>query len=349
MKSYKHLYEELISDENIILAIQNAASGNMKRRRLKEMKANPEAYVETVREWIINFKPAHHKPKIINDGISAKKRSIFVPTLREHIVQHAVMNILKPIFMKGMYEHSYASIPDRGCHKGMRTIRKWIKRRKVELYCLKMDIHHFFESVDNEILLSKLRKLIRDFKMVSLLEKIIGTTKGLPLGFYTSQWFANFYLQELDHRIKEKLKATYYIRYMDDMVIFSYSKKELHILRYLINFHLNTTLNLKLKNNWQVFPLSKRFLDYMGFKFFYTHIALRKTIALKAVRKARRISNKPYPTVHDARQMMTYIGYTKPVDVYCWFKVHILEFVNFRQLRSIISRYDKYHNLKIIL
>ena len=125
MKSYNHLWENLVSDYNIKLAIYAASHGNMKRRLLTEMKNNPEIYYGKVRSWIEDYKPKTHTPKVINDGISAKKREIIVPTVSEHVVQHAVMQILKPIFMRGMYEHSYASIPQRGCHKGMKYVKKW--------------------------------------------------------------------------------------------------------------------------------------------------------------------------------------------------------------------------------
>lgn len=188
MKSYNHLWEKLVSEENIIFAIKNAARGNMKRKELTKMKEQPEKYISTVREWILNFESVKHIPKIINDGISAKKRTIIVPTIKEHIVQHAIMNILKPIFMKGMYEHTYASIPQRGCHKGRKYLSKWIyKDNKNTKYCLKLDIKKYFENISQKILISKLEKTIKDKKFLNILVKIISTTDGgLPLGFYTS-------------------------------------------------------------------------------------------------------------------------------------------------------------------
>lgn len=86
MKSYNHLWERLISDENIILAIHNASHGNMKRSKLTKIKNNPIDYIPIVRSWIENYKTIKHIPKTINDGISAKKREIIVPTVEEHNV-----------------------------------------------------------------------------------------------------------------------------------------------------------------------------------------------------------------------------------------------------------------------
>ena len=113
--------------------------------------------------------------------------------------------------------------------------------------------------------------------MLDLLYKIIDTTEtGLPIGFYTSQWFSNFYLMDFDHFVKEKLKARHYIRYMDDIVILSSNKKKLHKMKEEIINYLDQELNLKLKNNYQVFRFDYvknkkhygRDIDFMGFRFF---------------------------------------------------------------------------------
>lgn len=348
MKSYNHLWEKLVSHENIILAVVNASKGNMRRRKLYEIRSEPVKYVPLIRSWIEEYKPAKHLPKTINDGISAKVRTIIVPTVREHIVQHAVMNILKPILTKGMYEHSYASIPRRGCHKGMRTVRRWIRRGGSDIkYCCKCDVRKFFDSIDQDILIYKLRRKIRDECFMELLEKIIRTTKrGLPLGFYTSQWFANFYMQDFDHYVKETLRVKHYIRYMDDVVLFGSNKRQLHRARDEIEAYLARELRLTIKSNWQVFRFHTRkdkgrFLDFMGFRFYRNRTTLRRKIALKAMRKARRISKKKKPSVYDARQMLTYTGWTKRTDTYAWFRRHILGYVDLKQLRRIISYYDR--------
>lgn len=351
MKSYNHLWEKLISDENILLAIKNAAKGNMKRKELIKMKEYPEKYISIVRGWILQLKPIEHTPKVINDGISAKKRTIIVPTVKEHIIQHAVMNILKPIFMKGMYEHSYASIPQRGCHKGKKYVKKWIfNDTKNVKYCLKLDIKKYFDNVSQQILISKLKRIIKDEQFVGLLMKIISTTKrGLPLGFYTSQWFANWYLQDFDHYVKEVLHVKHYIRYMDDIILFSSSKQELHKIKEAIEIYFSKNLKLTIKENWQIFCFHTkenkgRFLDFMGFRFYNNRVTLRRKIALKAQRKAKKIFKKIHTTIYDARQMVTYVGWIKHTNCYNWFQRHIYPYVNIKDLCKIISNYDRRGN-----
>lgn len=353
MKSYNHLWEKLISDENIKLAIYNASHGNMKREKLTKIKNNPNEYITVVRNWVENYKTVKHTPKIINDGISAKKREIIVPTISEHIVQHAVMNILKPIFMKGMYEHSYASIPQRGCHKGMKIVKSWIKNDSKNVkYCLKLDVKKYFDSISQDILIDKLKKKIHDKKFMDLLVKIIKIADhGLPLGFYTSQWLANFYLQDFDHSVKEKLNVKHYIRYMDDIVMFHSNKRKLHKIKWLVEKYLNENLNLKIKENWQLFRFHTlrnkgRFLDFMGFRFYKNRVTIRRKIALKAMRKGRRIKKKNRATAYDARQMLTYIGWTNCTDTYNWFRKYILANINLKRLKKIISHYDRVKALK---
>lgn len=181
--------------------------------------------------------------------------------------------------------------------------------------------------------------------MLDLLYKILDITEtGLPLGFYTSQWFSNWYLQELDHYIKEELHANYYSRYMDDMVIFGNNKKTLHRMRKSINDYLNTKLGLELKGNWQVFLFDwkgrGRDLDFMGFRFYRNRTILRKSIMYKATRKASKISKKAHPTIYDVRQMMSYLGWIDCTDTYQMYHCWIKPMVCFQRMKRYISKHD---------
>ncbi len=351
MKTYKHLWEELISDENIKEAVYNASHGSVRGRRQAQLRAiyeNVDAETPEIRGIIENYTPVHHKTMTINDGINQKKREIIVPTIYEHITQHAVMLILKPIFMKGMYEHSYASIPNRGCHNGAFRMMRWIEEggRHIK-YCGKFDIRKFFENIDQDILIAKLDRIIDDEQFMDLLIKIIRTTeKGLPLGFYTSQWFANFYLQDFDHFVKEQLGIVYYMRYMDDMVIFGSNKKELHKAKDQMLEYLQENLHVWFKDNWQIFRFDTkehkgRFVDFMGFRFYRDHTTMRRSIARKAMDLAYKLSKKPTITVEDARRMLAYYGWIKHTDSYKFVQKYIDPYVDFEKLKKIISEDNK--------
>ena len=346
MKSYNHLYEKFISDENIKLAIKNASKGKRDRKSVKKRIQNPH-FVDEIRAYAQNFRNKKHRPKEIYDGIQRKKRTIIVPSFDEQVIHHMVVNIIKPIFMKGMYEHSYGSIPGRGAHSGKDAIRKWISKGGKDCkYVLKMDIRKYFDSIPHDIYLRKLREIIHDEEFFKILEEITSIIpQGIPLGFYTSQWTANWYLQGLDHYIKEELKAVYYIRYMDDMVIFGSNKKQLHCMRAMIERYLRDELGLELKKNWQVFRFDYngrfRDLDFMGFRFFRDRITLRKSIMIKASRTARKIHKAGKPSIYAARQMLSYLGWIDHTDSYGFYLAWIKPIVNFGQLKKRISSYDK--------
>ena len=349
MKSYKNLWDKFISDENIDLAIKNASRGKKDRKSVKKRIENPK-FKEQIKRYAELFKNKKHTPKEIYDGIQRKKRSIIVPTFDEQVIHHMVVNILQPIFMRGMYEHSYGSIPKRGAHKGKKAIIKWIKHDgKNCKYVLKMDIRKYFDSIPHDIYLRKLREIIKDRRFMAVLEEITEVIpQGLPLGFYTSQWTANWYLQDLDHYIKEELHATHYIRYMDDMVIFGANKKELHKMRVKVGEYLETELGLTLKNNWQVYRFEYngryRFLDFMGFRFYRNRVTLRRSILLKALRKARRIFNAEKVTIHAARQMLSYLGWLSHTSTYGIYEREIKPLVNYQSLKRRLSKYDRRQN-----
>lgn len=354
MKSYNHLYEAVISETNRRAALTHAKRSKRFKRILKQRHLSDDAVVDMSREWISNYKNAKHTPVFIREGVKSKTRMILVPSAEELFVQHCVVNVLKPIFCKGAYEHSYASIPGRGVHKGKKVIEKWIRTDPVNCkYALKMDIRHFFDSIPHEQLKVKLENTIHDEKMIDLLFRIINVTDvGIPIGFYTSQWLSNWYLQGLDHHIKENLHAKYYIRYMDDMVIFGRNKKALHRIREAVSRYLECELGLTLKGNWQVFRFSHgdgqgRDLDFMGFRFYHDRVTLRKSIMYKASRKARKISKKRRLTIFDARQMLSYLGWLKSTDTYRAYEKWIKPNASFQRLKRKVSKSDLYSDERV--
>lgn len=287
MKSYNHLYENCISEENRRISLNLAKHSKRMRRIMKSRHLSDDALVALSYDWINNYENAEHVPVYIYDGITRKERVIIVPTMEELIVQHNVVNALKPMFCKGMYEHSYASLPGRGAHKGKQVIEKWIRT---------------------------------DAKNCKYVLKRLG--------------------------------AVHYMRYMDDMVIFGSNKKVLHRTRQAISDYLENELGLSLKDNRQVFRFSYgndkgRDLDFMGFRFFRNRTILRKTIMYKATRKARKLSRKERPTIHDARQMLSYLGWIDCTDTYKMYRKWIKPYISFKQLKRKISQHDRHDDRRV--
>lgn len=353
VKSYNNLYDVYIDPENIRTAIINASQGKRNREIMRSMYMDPEHWIPVIQGWSQNYKKTVHHPVEIYDGISQKKRTIICPSNREQVIHHMLCNILKPIFMKGMYEHSYGSIPDRGGLAGKKVIEKWIGHdiRNCK-YVLKMDIRRFFDSVPHDILKTKLRRLITDERFLQVMFNVIDETEiGLPLGFYTSQWLANWYLQDLDHYIKEDLGAVHYIRYMDDMVIFGSNKRKLHRMQAAVSDYLQNELGLVLKENWQVYRFDHydrkkdrrtgRDLDFMGFRFFCDRTIMRKSIMMKCTRKAKHIARKERLNVYDARQMLSYLGWLDHTNTYNVYLTYVKPAVCVQKMKRRVSADDK--------
>ena len=155
-------------------------------------------------------------------------------------------------------------------------------------YCLKLDITKFYPSVDHTILKALLRKKIKDNDLLWLLDEIIDSAPGLPIGNYLSQYLANYYLTFFDHWLKETMRVRYYFRYADDLVILAPDKQYLHDLLKQIKTYLESHLKLQVKQNWQVFPVQERGIDFVGYRFYHTHVLLRKSIKKNFARMLRK-------------------------------------------------------------
>ena len=354
MKSYNHLWEKFIDEDNIKLAIKNSSNGGKKKKRedVSWVLNHEEWTIRRIKNNISHYKNSEHAPKIIYDGVSRKKRTIIVPTYQEQIVHHMLVNTLKFIFLKGTYEQAYGSIPGRGVHNGKKVIEKWIRSdAKNCKYCLKLDIKKYFENINHDVLKEKSRKIIRDEKFLKVLFEVIDVTeKGLPLGFYTSQWLSMWFLKDFDHHVKEKCYAPHYMRYMDDIVIFGANKRKLWKTYYEIVRYLSEELGgLKLNGKRQRFRFVYekqdkeygRDLDFMGFRFFRNRTILRKSIMFKMTRKARKIGKKEKPTIFELRQMMSYMGWIKSCDIYNAFAKYVKPYFSFRKARKRVGKYDK--------
>lgn len=353
MKSYNNLFENMIDDAYIKQCILDASKGKRKRQDVQKVLQNIDTEVAKIKAMLMEERYFLHPkdPVVINESTTKKNRVIVKPNFKyDQIVQHMVVKQLQPIIMHGLYEYSCGSIPGRGVHYAKGRIEKWVNRYgRKRFYVSQNDVRHFFENVDRNILCAMLEKKIRDKKFLRLLNRIIfydDADKGLPLGFYTSQWFANFYLKDFDHFVKQTLMAEHYIRYMDDMVILGKNKRKLHKMRAEMARYLKDELKLELKDNWQVFRFvnddetSGRPLDFLGFKFYRGHTTIRKSILKRIRRKAYRINQKG-ASWYTASQMISYLGWTKNADVYGYFKKHIEPKVNVRKLRSKVSKHNR--------
>ena len=215
-----------------------------------------------------------------------KERLIKSLPYRDRVVhQWYVEEFIKPYFFKRFIRDTYACLDGRGTHKAVERVQKMMramKRKYDEYYVLKCDIKKYFYSIDKNILMNIFKKKISDTKLLKFSYLILddGTSIGIPIGNFTSQYFANIYLNELDHFIKEKLCVKYYIRYMDDFILLVPTKEMAKFLLEKIEQFLNTYLNLELNAKSKYFP-NHQGIDFCGYRIYETHILLRKRFKKK--------------------------------------------------------------------
>lgn len=306
MKREGNLYSKIISIENLQLADANAQKGKSTQYGIRLHNKGREENIKSLHETLAirEYKTSEYTVFKIHEP---KERLIFkLPYFPDRIVHHAIMNVLKPIFINCFTTDTYSCINGRGIHGASRAIIKSLTDQPNTKYCLKLDIEKFYPSVDNEILKSLLRRKFKDKDLMCLLDEIIDSAEGLPIGNYLSQYFANFYLTYFDHWIKEIKKVNYYFRYADDIVILSSDKSHLHELLFEIDQYLKINLNLEIKSNYQIFPVEARGIDFVGYKFYHSHTLLRKSIKK---RFAKKMKNNPTKST-----LASYYGWAKHCD-----------------------------------
>jgi len=291
MKRINNLYERIYSIENLQLADEIARKGKLKQPGVIAHDRNRESNTQELREMLKN-KTYRTSEYTTFKVFEPKERLIFrLPYFPDRITHHAVMNILEPIFVSTFTADTYSCIKGRGIHAAAKAVKKALNDVENTRYCLKLDIQKFYPSVDHDTLKSLLRKKLKDADLLWLLDEIIDSTEGLPIGNYLSQYFANFYLSYFDHWIKEDRKVKYYFRYADDLVILAPDKPYLHQLLSDIRTYLHDNLKLTVKQNYQIFPVESRGIDFVGYVFRHTHVLLRKSIKQRFARMLKRRRN----------------------------------------------------------
>ncbi len=290
----KNLYQQLLSFEVMHEAWIKAKKG----KRLKYAVLSFERDLEpNIHKLIDDLKSDSY--------VTGGYRSFYVhePKLREvccltefrdRVLQHAVVGIIEPVFESIFIKDSFACRKGKGTHAGADRAQQMIRAVKREygvVYALKCDIAKYFQNIDHNILIKLLKNKIADERMIKLLSGIIrsfgSNGKGIPLGNLTSQLFANIYLNALDQYVKRECKERYYVRYMDDFVIFHSSKTHLHEMRRSLSDWLNDELHLDLNNKTAVFPVankSGRPVDFLGYRITSNKRLLRKQ-SIKALQR----------------------------------------------------------------
>lgn len=303
MKRIGNLYARICSIENLQLADAMAQKGKSKQYGVIAHNKNQDLNILALHHWLVDktFKTSEYTTFKIYEP---KERIVFrLPYFPDRIVHHAVMNVLEPIFTATFTADTYSCIKGKGIHAAVSSLKSALKDVEGTKYCLKMDIRKFYPNVNHDILKALLRRKFKDDDLLWLLDEIIDSADGLPIGNYLSQYFANFYLSYFDHWLKEAKSVKYYFRYADDLVFLSHDKAYLHQLLADIRNYLSTELQLEVKQNYQVFPVDARSIDFVGYRFYHTHVLLRKGIKKNFARMLKKRKNKA--------SIASYVGWAK--------------------------------------
>ncbi|MDD3079115.1 MAG: reverse transcriptase/maturase family protein [Paludibacter sp.] len=310
MKRHGNLYDKICSEDNLIHAYEKARKGKSHTYGVRLFEKCLKNNMRKLQTELITgtYRTSEYSVFTIYDP---KEREIYRLPFKDRVVHHAIMNVMEPIWTSIFIQHTYSCIKGRGIHAVVKALKRDLNDIENTLYCLKMDVKKFYPSVDHEILKTIIRRKVKDNRLLNLLDKIIDSAPGVPIGNYLSQFFANLYLSYFDHWLKEIKQVRYYYRYADDMVILAANKPYLHDLLKDIESYLKNELNLQLKGNFQIFPVEKRGIDFVGYKLYHTHILMRKTIKKSLCRKAARLNKKDINAINYRMQIAPWLGWAK--------------------------------------
>lgn len=319
MKRIGYLYERIISVENLKLADEKARKGKTSSYGVKLHDKNREANILALHE-ALRTKTYRTSKYDVFTIYEPKERIIYrLPYYPDRIVHHAIMNILEPIWVKTFTHNTFSCVKGRGIEGCARYMEKLIRKYDGKpLYCLKIDIKKFYPSLDHETMKRQIRRKIKDPDLLWLLDEIIDSTDGLPIGNYLSQYLANLTLCYMMHKLNEQERVDI-DEYADDICVLSESKER---LREILEFIRNdlTALKLVLKGNYQIFRVAfnrfdknGRAIDYVGYKFYRNQKLLRKSIKQNFCRRIARLNaEKPVKDLKAYKQAVApWLGWAK--------------------------------------
>jgi retron-type reverse transcriptase len=325
MRRHKHLYERIISFQNLLLASRLAARA--KRFKIKTARFNLQLEREL---WGLHYQL---ETKTYEPGAyqhfwiyEPKKRLISAAPYRDRVVHHAIHNILEPIFDPTFIHDSYATRKNKGTHAAIDRFQEFAKKSK---YALKCDIRQYFPSINRQIVFSLIQRKVACPDTLWLIQKIIlfggqspqanDQSLGIPIGNLTSQFFANIYLDGLDHFIKEKLRCKYYLRYMDDFVVLHDDKSFLWLVKKDIQDYLEG-LHLQLhENKCRIFSTDQG-IPFLGQVVSSSRRRLKRDNVIRFKRRMRCFQylygHRKIDWKHLHQSIQSWIGHAKHADSY---------------------------------
>jgi retron-type reverse transcriptase len=308
VKTYRNLYPNVWDFENLYLAYRKARKGKRGKAQVATFEQVQEEELLALQTELhaFTYAPGAYHSFYIHDP---KKRLISAAPFRDRVVHHALCRVMEPIWERRFIHNSYANRIGKGTHRALDCCQAFSRRYRYVLQC---DIRQFFPAIDHAILFAEFARLIQDQGVLWLCERILASgigvlsdqyemvyfsgddlfsvnrPRGLPIGNLTSQFWANVYLNSLDHFIKRTLKCQAYLRYVDDFLLFANEKNLLWEWKRAIVEKL-AELRLTLhENRAQVYPVSTG-IPFLGFRVYPTHRLVKQRKVVQFRRKLRNL------------------------------------------------------------
>jgi retron-type reverse transcriptase len=337
MKRYGHLWEGMISFENLLRAAEKARRGKRFRPEAARFFFHLERELWKLHEELTakTYRPGAYHTFVIHEP---KRRQISAAPFRDRVVHHALTGVLEPIFERSFIFDSYACRKGKGTHAAVGRCQEFARRFP---YVLKADVARFFPSIDHALLKAQVARKIKDPHVLWLVETIIDHSnpqepavawfpgddlftplerrRGLPLGNQTSQFFANVYLDPLDHFVKDHLGLGGYVRYVDDFLVFADDKRQLHAVRDQLSVFLDR-LRLRIHPDKSVVFPTREGIRFLGFRVFPSHRLLvrenvqrfrRRLKGMQAAYAAGRLTAEQI-----GPRIMSWIGHARQANTY---------------------------------
>ena len=271
MKRHGHLFEQVVQYRNLLAAAHRARRGKRDRIEVARFVFHLESNLLALQDELQSgtYGMRRYRTFTVREP---KLRRICAAHFRDRVVHHAVCAVLDPIFEAGMISDSYACRRGKGTHAAVRRLQVLARKLRHVLLC---DVRRYFETIDHAALKALCRRKLKDRALLALLDRVIkhplpgGTPgKGVPIGNLTSQYFANLYLGELDHFVKDRLGLPGYVRHMDDIAVFAHAKPRLHRTLAAIRDFLQSTLRFDLREGrTRLMPVTQG-VPFLGFRVF---------------------------------------------------------------------------------
>ena len=321
-----------------------------------------------------------HKPgKTRSIMSSGKEREIEIARLKDHIVQWMAMLTIENMMIKRMYRYSCGNLPKRGIEDARKHVQKWVRSGDCTHF-VKLDIRHFYQTVDLTKLSEQLHRQIKDAKFLRVLDQIVFSSAqqetlfenphNLAIGYYSSPWFANIYLTPLDRFITESLYkerrgkrlhlVKHFLRYVDDLLLMG-NKTDLKKAIKKIKAFCRDMLGIRIKDAWEICQVGEllppdekgrmklkpgtKQVDIVGYTFTRTTTRVRAGSFLRIRRLAKRINKrldeKGFIVLRTAQAMLSRSGWFKHADSKNFTALYITPFLNLNFIKEVVSYADR--------